>query len=299
MGQSITNKQLIKYCATLFLVSWLLQIGTLFITRDFNNNLARVGLALTMVSPLFVTLGFSFVNKSIRSRVLWKPNKNIFSTSILAVLIPTLSAFAVLFIASNLSYGTSGWFEFSLHGVMISGGPFLLGLGQQSWLFFVSNILVTGAFYSTLTGLLAIGEEYAWRGFLQGELIGRLGEIKGIVLLGFLWAMWHLPIQLAGYNYPENQIIGSFIISPLMLISGSFFFGWLTLKSNSFLPAALAHGAFNTIEEGIISNIALEVPTIYLILVKLVVTILTGLFFMFLFDQTGKPSIQSVMKTEE
>lgn len=295
----MTNRQLWIYCATLFLVSWTIQIFTLFTTKDFNSNIARIGLGLAMVSPLFVTLGFSIVNKSIRSRILWRPNKNIFSTFILAILIPTVSAFAILFIATNLSYGTSGWFKFSSAGVMISGGPFMLGLGQQSWLFFVSNILVTATLYSALTGLLAIGEEVAWRGFLQGELIGRLGVIKGMAVLGFLWAMWHLPIQLAGYNYPENQIIGSFIISPLMLISGSFFFGWLTLKSKSFLPAALSHGAFNTIEEGIISNINTEVPGIYIILVKLVVTVLTGLFFMFLVDQSDKLIIQRVANHEE
>jgi hypothetical protein len=53
-------------------------------------------------------------------------------------------------------------------------------------------------------------------------------------------------------------------------------------KSNSFIPAAIAHGAFNTIEEGIISNINLEVPMLYLILIKLVVTVFTGLVFMYL-----------------
>ena len=105
--------------------------------------------------------------------------------------------------------------------------------------------------------------------------------------MGFLWAMWHLPIQLAGYNFPENQILGSFIISPIMLISVSLFYAWLTLKSNSFLPAALAHGAYNTIEEGIISNINLQVPMLYEILVKLIVTLLTGLLFMYLINRNS------------
>lgn len=159
----------------------------------------------------------------------------------------------------NMNYGQSGWFVFSSNSVNISGGSFLLGLGQQTWIFFVSNILITAIAYSLLTGLVAIGEEFAWRGFLQGVLIEKFGTIKGIVILGFLWAMWHLPVQLAGYNYPENPILGSFIISPIMLMAVSLFYAWLTLKSKSYIPAAIAHGAFNTIEEGIISSINLEV----------------------------------------
>jgi uncharacterized protein len=283
----MTNRQLSIYCGLLFFVSWTIQIITLLITKDFDSSTARLGLSLTMVSPLFVTIGFLFVNKTFRSNILWRPNKHIFSTSVLAILIPTITAFMVVFIMNRMNYGESGWFEFSTTGTTISGGPFLLGLGHQSWLLFISNILVTALVYSSLTGTIAIGEEFAWRGFLQGLLINRFGTINGIIALGFLWAMWHLPIQLFGYNSPENPILGSFIISPIMLISVSLFYGWLTLKSNSFLPAALSHGAFNTIEEGIISNINLHVPMLYVILVKLTITFLTGLLFMLLINKTS------------
>lgn len=280
----MTSRQLLIYCCVVFFVSWTLQILTIFITNDLNSFNAKLGFAATMVSPLFVTIGFMISNKSLRDKILWKPNKYILSTSFLAIFIPTITAFIVLFILKNMHYGQSGWFGFSRSGVTISGGPFLLGLGQQNWMFFISNILVTAILYSLLTGLIAIGEEFAWRGLLQGILIERFGIINGIMILGFLWAMWHLPAQLAGYNFPENQILGSFIVSPIMLISVSFFYAWLTLKSNSFIPAAIAHGAYNTIEEGIISNINLEVPMLYMIVVKLVVTLMTGLIFIYLIN---------------
>ncbi|TAF35804.1 MAG: CPBP family intramembrane metalloprotease [Cytophagales bacterium] len=281
----MTNRQLSIYCGIVFFISWTIQILTLLITNDLNSFNAKLGLATTMVSPLFVTLGFIIADKSLRGKIVWKPNKHIFTTSFLAVIIPTITAFVVLFIMQNMHYGQSGWFMFSTTEVTISGGPFLLGLGKQSWLFFMSNILVTGVAYSLFTGTIAVGEEFAWRGFLQGVLIEKFGIIKGVAILGFLWSLWHLPIQLAGYNYPENQLIGSFIISPIMLISVSLFYAWLTLKSGSFIPAAIAHGAFNTIEEGIISNINLEVPMLYVTLVKLFVTVATGLLFMYLINR--------------
>jgi uncharacterized protein len=275
----MTNRQLSIYCGFVFFVSWTIQILTIIITKDLNSVNARMGLATTMVSPLLVTIVFLIANKSLRKKILWRPNKHIFSTSFLAILIPTITAFVVMLIMENMHYGQSGWFSFSTRGVAISGGPFLLGLGQQNWIFFILNILITAITYSLLTGTIAVGEEFAWRGLLQGALIEKFGTIKGIVILGFLWAMWHLPIQLAGYNFPENPILGSLVISPIMLISVSLFYAWLTLKSNSFIPAAIAHGAYNTIEEGIISNINLEVPMLYIILIKLTVTVLTGLLF--------------------
>lgn len=281
----MSNKKLLIYCGLIFFVSWVIQIFIILIFKDLNSLNAKLGLSVTMISPLLVTIGFMISNKNLRTKLLWKPKRNVFCISLLAIVISTITAFIVLFVMQYLSLGHSGWFEFSSSSVAISGGPFLLGLGQQTWIFFIFNILITAIVYSLLTGIIAIGEEFAWRGFLQGILIERYGIIKGIIFLGFLWAMWHLPIQLAGYNYSDNPVLGSLIISPLMLISVSFFYAWLTLKSNSFLPAAIAHGAFNTIEEGVILNINLEVPMLYLISIKLVVTLLTGLVFIYLIRQ--------------
>lgn len=280
----MTNRQLLMYCGLIFFVSWTLQILTILVAKDLDSFNGKLGLTVTMISPFLVTMGFIISNKSLQKKILWKPNKHIFSTSFLAILIPTITAFIVLFIVKKMHYGQSGWFLFSTRGVTISDGPFLLGLGQQTWIIFIFNILITAIVYALITATVAVGEEFAWRGLLQGILIEKFGIIKGILVLGFLWAMWHLPVQLAGYNFPENPILGSFIISPIMLFSVSLFYAWLTLKSNSFIPAAIAHGAYNTIEEGIISNINLEVPMLYLILVKLIVTVMTGLLFMYLIN---------------
>jgi membrane protease YdiL (CAAX protease family) len=47
------------------------------------------------------------------------------------------------------------------------------------------------------------------------------------------------------------------------MLGASFFFGWLILKARSFWPAALAHAAVNSIQEGVISNLHLDVPELY------------------------------------
>lgn len=293
-----TNKQLLSYCGIIFLLSWTLQLIAIATTGDVNSESAEAWLVGTMFVPLFVTIGFLVKNKSLRSKLSWKPNLKIFGAIIIAFLIPTVIAFLVLFVIEIMGYGNSGWFDFSADGATISGGPFLLGLGKQSWLMFIMNILATAGAFSLMNGIPAAGEEFAWRGFLQGQLTQRHGSIKGIVLLGFIWSMWHLPAQLAGYNFPDNPIFGSLIISPIELISVSLFLGWLTIKSGSFIPAAIAHGAGNSIQEGVISNINLQVPRIYEDLITLFITVVVGLVFLYLINKRLKLDTVSVKAIE-
>jgi len=222
---AVTNQWLYLYGGSIFLISWALQGLAIATTSDINSDAAELWLVGTMLVPAFVTIGFLVMNKSLRGRILWKPTRNIFGLVLAAVLVPTLIAFVVLAILQHFGYGVSGWFTFATSGVNISGGPYLLGSGQQSWALFALNILVTAIFYSFLNAIPAAGEEFAWRGFLQGLLVERFGTLKALTLLGFIWSMWHLPAQLAGYNYPEYPIVGSLLISPLELIATSFFFG--------------------------------------------------------------------------
>lgn len=47
-------------------------------------------------------------------------------------------------------------------------------------------------------------EEFGWRGFIQEPLQEKLGVIKGSLLLGLLWALWHGPLWLIpgeGHSY--------------------------------------------------------------------------------------------------
>jgi len=97
-----------------------------------------------------------------------------------------------------------------------------------------------------------------------------------------------LPALLAGYNHPEYPILGSFLLQPIQEIAVSFFLAWLTISSRSFIPAAIAHGAGNSIQEGVISNINLQSPTIYKDLTVLLITVFVGLIFWFVLTKNEK-----------
>jgi membrane protease YdiL (CAAX protease family) len=283
-----TKKQIYSYILILLIVSWTVQIVAIIITGDINSDAARIWLAGTMLTPLVVTIFFLNRNKNLKQHLLWKPNSKIFITSFFAVLIPIMIAFGVLIIIQKFNYGQSDWFVFSNSEVNVTGGPFFLGKGNQSWLIFALNIFITGAAFALLNAFVATGEEFAWRGLLQPLLTDKFGLVKGVTILGFVWSMWHLPVLLNGYNYPDTPVIGGFILFPIRLIAISFFYAWLTQKSKSFIPAAIAHGAGNGIQEGIISNIKMNGTQIHENLITIAITVIVGLIFLALMNRKQK-----------
>lgn len=278
----MSQKRILSYLGLIFAFSWLLQLNAVFETNGIHSEAAEIWLVITMFIPSVVTLGFMILYRPLRSRLLWRPNSRVFGASLIAVMAPTAIAFGVLALIQYLGYGQSGWFGFSRSGVEISGGPWVLGAGHNSWGFFLVNVLLTGITFSMVNAIPAAAEELAWRGFLQSVLIEKLGAARGIALLGLIWSFWHLPALLAGYNHPENPVLGALVLFPIELIAVSFFLAWLTISSRSFIPAAIAHGAGNSIQEGVISNISLSVPAIYEDVATLFITISVGLVFWYL-----------------
>lgn len=50
------------------------------------------------------------------------------------------------------------------------------------------------------------GEEYGWRYYLQPLLQKRFGLVKGVLLLGLLWGVWHSPLNFFYYSTPEYGV---------------------------------------------------------------------------------------------
>ena len=89
------------------------------------------------------------------------------------------------------------------------------------------------------------GEEFGWRGYLQVRLLAHRPLLAAVVT-GVIWGVWHYPINLQGYNYPQNRIVGLFIF-PVFTVLLSIVFGWLRQKTGSVWPASLAHASTNAI----------------------------------------------------
>lgn len=92
--------------------------------------------------------------------------------------------------------------------------------------------------------VLVAGEEIGWRGFALPRLAAHMGWMRASVVIGVLWAFWHLPLfymtGMPQYGSPFLPYIGYTIGLSVIL-------GALTLSaSGSVVIATLFHGAVNT-----------------------------------------------------
>jgi uncharacterized protein len=102
------------------------------------------------------------------------------------------------------------------------------------------NTLILGPFLGLI---IAFGEEYGWRGFLQTEL-NKLGRIRGTFILGVIWGVWHWPVIWMGYNYPGQPVLGSIFMVAYCLIL-AYFLAYAVFKSKGVWTAAYLHALNN------------------------------------------------------
>ncbi len=82
------------------------------------------------------------------------------------------------------------------------------------------------------------GEEYGWRGFLQPLLQKRFGPRAGVVLLGMMWGIWHLPINI--FFYSPDTWLQSIVAQQVTCISYAVFFGFAYIRTqNIWIPTIL------------------------------------------------------------
>src|SRR5215467_14725713 len=281
------------YCVGIFAASWALQIAGLYtVGGNVENTAITPWLMAAMFTPALGVLLLMGFYKTFRKNVLWRPTWHSLVLAPYAIVIPTFVAFGIVAIFMSTGWGHSSFFEFSPTGVRVIGGPWLLGKGEQGWLLFVCNVAATGVVYSLISMVFGAGEELGWRGYLQGQLTERFGLFTGLVILGLLWSFWHLPLLLCGFNYPENRYLGAFVLSPLLLIAASFFLACLTLHTRSFWPAALAHGAGDSIQGGVTTSIQSNKPGLYVYLTELALIVIVGLISYFLLVRSRKITTQ-------
>jgi CAAX protease family protein len=196
----------------------------------------------------FLPLGLS------RAGLGWIPlNLSIPLMAVLGTLAPTLSAILTVWITEHrwprkrLTSNPLRW-AFAL---LIS--PFLIGFTYavlpSIWLAKapVSSLhwlaLFSLSFYdpSTLIGG-PLGEEPGWRGFALPRLQNLTGPWRASLLLGILWAGWHLPLFLC--KSWTSSSISDFI---LILVGLSFLMTFLfNFSIGSVIVAILVHSSFNT-----------------------------------------------------
>ncbi len=89
-----------------------------------------------------------------------------------------------------------------------------------------------------LTIIAFLGEEYGWRYFLQPIMQKKFGMKLGVILLGLVWGLWHIPVDTMFYTEDSvpQMIVGQMITCVFIGI----FFGYAYLKTNNiWVPVAM------------------------------------------------------------
>ncbi len=107
-------------------------------------------------------------------------------------------------------------------------------------------LMLAATLGSTLIGGQA-GEELGWRGYALPRLTARLGLGPASILLGILWACWHLPL----FFLPNTDTAGqSFPLYLLQVSALSVAMSWLFAHSRgSLLLVMLMHAAINNTKD--------------------------------------------------
>jgi uncharacterized protein len=107
------------------------------------------------------------------------------------------------------------------------------------WLILIQG-MIAGV---TINAIVALGEELGWRGFLLKEF-KEMNFFKAAITIGFIWSIWHAPLILMGYNYPQHPQIGVFMMIIFCILLTPLFL-YITIKSKSVIAAAILHGTMN------------------------------------------------------
>jgi membrane protease YdiL (CAAX protease family) len=102
--------------------------------------------------------------------------------------------------------------------------------------------------------LMAIPEEFAFRGVLLGSAVSLWGGRRGTVITSALFGVWHVQPTLAtmsdnpGVSGLSETTPGRLVVvvgAVVVTFVAGLVFGWLRLRSRSLLASVLAHVATN------------------------------------------------------
>jgi len=222
------NKIPVRFFIITFLFSWIIWGITIFLNQDSSHEIIYTSSGLIM--PLMLLGAFgpaigAFV--SLRSLNGKGAIKN----------------YCKKFI--SLKFGWKVWFSIFL---MLGFSCFMAWIipeffGMDRMPSFLPNIFIFPIYLLIVTLFGGGQEEIGWRGYILPFLEKKYGLILSSIILGVIWAVWHIPLW---FIPGTSQTYMNFIAFTFMTIGYSFIFSWvLEASENRLLSGIVAHGVAN------------------------------------------------------
>jgi membrane protease YdiL (CAAX protease family) len=118
---------------------------------------------------------------------------------------------------------------------------------NQRLLSFAAFWIILEAMFTNQGGLL---EELGWRGYALPLLLEKMNPLRATLLLGFCWAMWHIPRDIF-FHYPEHYGMPMYLFAYLPMftswcIGGSILMTYFFNRTGGSALAGIAiHGLLN------------------------------------------------------
>jgi membrane protease YdiL (CAAX protease family) len=150
----------------------------------------------------------------------------------------------------------------------------------------------------------ALGEEIGWRGFLVPELYKRYSFTTTSLISGIIWSVWHYPILLfADYNSGTPAWYGLSCFT-VMVVSSSFIYTWMRLKSGSVWTGVLLHASHNLFIQAFFTPLTADTGNTAYVIDEFgfMVPLLSVLFAIYFWTRRGelpKPNVPITARVQE
>jgi membrane protease YdiL (CAAX protease family) len=89
--------------------------------------------------------------------------------------------------------------------------------------------------------VFSFGEEFGWRGLAYPRLAARMGAVRAALIVGVVWAIWHLGMKFTPENGTPDPLEFAIFIADLAVYS--VVFAWVFERGNRSMAVALAFHA--------------------------------------------------------
>lgn len=135
---------------------------------------------------------------------------------------------------------------------MAVGASLVFGLagGETAWGDVAARLALWPATFAAVTLVGGGNEELGWRGFALPELQANLSPMGATMILGVLWALWHIPlIGATGGGWSAFLLTRAdmipFAVTLVSISAHAFWYTWLYNRTGSVLLCVLLHGGYN------------------------------------------------------
>ncbi len=112
-------------------------------------------------------------------------------------------------------------------------------------------LLATGLFY-------AMGEEIGWRGFLTTRLLRSKSFLQTSLIVGAIWALWHIPILYLMLAKADVNLLLMLSIYSAGVLVETFMYTWFIKKSLSVWPCIMLHASYNYHVQEVFDNLLIK-----------------------------------------